>query len=86
MVDLLEFRVRKLATMSDHYRELAAALFPEKVSGEIAALADAFDDEVARVNRECVGRRACPCAFYGSCIALGGASPVFEVPGAKKAA
>jgi hypothetical protein len=86
MVDLLEFRVRKLTGMSAHYRELAADLFPEKVSGEIAAVADAFDDEVARINRDCAGRRACPCEFIGSCVALRGANPVFEVPGAKKAA
>ncbi len=60
MVDLLELRVGKLTTMSGHFRELAVGLLPETVSGEIAAVADAFDDEVMRMMRECLGRRACP--------------------------
>ncbi len=71
MVDLLEFRVAKLTTMSGHYRELAVSLFPEMVSGEISAVADAFDDEVMRMMRECLGRRACPCEMGNSCTALG---------------
>ena len=70
MVDRLEFRVNKLARMSGHYRELAAALFPENVSAEIEAVADAFDHEVLRIDRECVGRRACPCEFSDACVAL----------------
>ena len=70
MFDSLEFRVDKLTTMSGHYRELAVSLFPEMVSGEIAAVADAFDDEVMRMMRECLGRRACPCEMGDSCTAL----------------
>ena len=70
VVDRLEFRVSKLARISGHYRELAANLYPESVSAEIEAVADAFDDELARIGRECVGRRTCPCEFAGSCIAL----------------
>ena len=70
MVDLLEFRVGKLTTLSGHYRELAMSLFPETVSGEIAAVADAFDDEAMRMKRECLGRRTCPCEMGDSCTAL----------------
>jgi len=70
MVDRLEFRVSQLTRMSGHYRELAAGLFPENVSTEIEAIANAFDDEAARIGRECVGRRVCPCEFSSSCAAL----------------
>ncbi len=80
MVDLLEFRVGKLTTMSGHYRELAVSLFPEMVSGEIAAVADAFDDEVMRMMRECLGRRSCPCEMGDSCTALVTYDPAFAAP------
>lgn len=70
MVDLLEFHVRKLADMSEHCRRLAAELFPENVSAEIASVADQFDDEVGRLNRDCIGRRTCPCEFNATCVAL----------------
>ncbi len=86
MVDVLEFRINKLARMSDHYRHLAAALIAEKVSAEIAAVADAFDDEVVRMNRECAGRRVCPCQFRGSCVAPDCADPSFGPLSTKNAA
>ncbi|MGO9773796.1 MAG: hypothetical protein ACLPSW_30465 [Roseiarcus sp.] len=86
MVDVLEFRIGKLARISDHYRKLGAALAPETVSAEIAAVADAFDNEVTRISRECVGRRACPCEFAHSCIAVVGDRPGFEPTNTKKAA
>ena len=70
MVDLLVLRVGKLTTLSGHYRELAMGLFPEMVSGEIGAVADAFDDEVSRMLRECWGRKACPCGRGDTCTAL----------------
>jgi hypothetical protein len=85
MADLLEFRVHKLAERSVHYRDLATALIAEKVSVEIAAVADAFDDEVVRICRECLGRRACPCQFRGSCAALDGAEPFLGALSANKA-
>jgi hypothetical protein len=80
MVDRLEFRICKLARMSGHYRELAAALFPENVSAEIEAVADAFDDELLRIDRECVGQRACPCEFSGACVALVDGGAVRDAP------
>ncbi len=86
MVDLLEFRLGKLTRMSDHFRRLAVGLAPEKVSAEIAAVADAFDDEAARIIRDCVGRRACPCKLAHSCIVAGGERAVFEAWNAKRAA
>ncbi len=86
MVDLLEFRLSRLARMSEHYRRLAAGLAPEKVSAEIAAVADTFDGEVVRISRECVGRRTCPCGFARSCIAVSGARSVCEAANPKKAA
>ncbi len=80
MVDLLEFRVGKLTTLSGHYRELAMSLFPEMVSGEIVAVADAFDDEVMRMMRECLGRKACPCEMGDSCTALVTCDQAFAIP------
>ena len=80
MVDLLEFRVGKLTTMSSHFRELAMSLFPETVSGEIATVADAFDDEVMRMKRECLGRKACPCEMGDSCTALSPAIRCLQPP------
>ena len=80
MVDPLEFRLGKLTTMSSHYRELAVSLFPEKVSGEIAAVADAFDHEVMRMVRECLGRRACPCEMGDCCTALVTYDPALATP------
>ncbi len=86
MADLLELRVHKLAQMSDHYRELAAALIAENVSVEITAAADAFDDEVVRICRECLGQRACPCQLRGSCVVLDCADPFLGAPSATKSA
>lgn len=86
MIDLLEFRVNKLTRMSDHFRKLAADLAPEKVSAEIDAVADTFDDEVVRISRECVGRRACPCPFAPSCIGAPGDRPVFAAANTQTAA
>jgi hypothetical protein len=86
MVDVLEFRMSKLARISNHYRQLGVALAPETVSGEIAAVADAFDNEVMRINRECVGRRACPCELAHSCIAVVDDRLVFQTRSTKKAA
>jgi tRNA splicing ligase len=85
MADLLESRVHKLAQMSDHYRDLAAALIAENVSVEIAAVADAFDDEVVRICRECLGLRACPCQFRSSCAALNCADSFLGALSANKA-
>ena len=79
-VDLLEFRAGKLTAMSGHYRELAVSLFPETVSGEIAAVADVFEDEVVRMMRECLGRRACPCEMGDSCTALITYDPALATP------
>jgi hypothetical protein len=62
MVDLIEVRVSKLARLSDHYRLLANDLQPDPVSAEINAIANELDTEAARVKRECVGKRRCPCA------------------------
>ena len=58
--------------VSDHYRRLADNLQPEPVSAEIAAMADEFDSEAARIRRVCAGKRVCPCKFSGSSLSLGG--------------
>jgi hypothetical protein len=86
MADLLEFRVGELSRMSGHYRELAASLWPEHVSVEIEAVADAIEDELTRINLECVGRRACPCEFRSFCAALGDDSSAIQALNAKQAA
>jgi hypothetical protein len=83
MIQLLEFRVSKLAHMSEHYRDLAAALYPEMVSAEVDAAADRLDEEVARLRRECVGRRTCPCEFISACVALNDDGAVFEARDSK---
>ena len=86
MVDLLQFRISKLADMSEHYRRLAAELFPENVSAEIASVADQVDGEVERMTRDCKGRRTCPCEFNATCIALVGDGIIQQVTPPKKAA
>ncbi len=86
MVDVLEFRIGKLTQMSVHYRQLASDLFPEMVSNEIALIADQFDDEVARMNRDCRGRRTCPCEFRPACVELSVGGSVVETQQPRKAA
>jgi hypothetical protein len=68
MADLLEFRVSKLALMSCHFRELADGFLAPLDSAKIIEVADEYDEEVMRIERECRGRRLCPCEFSGSCI------------------
>jgi hypothetical protein len=86
MVGLIEFRMSKLARMSDLYRQLADNFELEGVSSEIAALADEFDNEVARLNGECLGRRICPCEFSGSCLSAGCSDSAAEALNKMKAA
>jgi hypothetical protein len=64
---LIDFRVGKLSRMSVHYRRLAENLQPDPVSFEIAAIADELDVEAARLQRECVGKRLCPCLAAPGC-------------------
>jgi len=64
MVDLLEYRVCKLVRRSNHYQHLADGLLPTAVSAEIMAVADEYDKEVARMERQCRGRRRCPCNLF----------------------
>ena len=86
MVDLIELRMSKFARMSDHCRELADRLQPDPVSAEITAIADEFENEAARMKRECVGKRTCPCAFIGSCPSVEDGFFQAEIVNMKKAA
>jgi hypothetical protein len=70
MVDLLEFRVSKLVRRSDHCRHLADGLLPPAVNAAITAVADEYDKEAARMERECHGKRCCPCHRFTSCLAV----------------
>ena len=74
MITLVDFRVGKLGRMSDHYRQLADNLQPDPVSAEITAIADELDNEAARLQRECVGKRLCPCTADPACPFLFGNS------------
>ena len=86
MVDLIELRMSKFALMSDHCRELADRLQPDPVSAEITAIADEFENEAARMKRECVGKRTCPCTFIGSCLAADDGFVQAELVNMKEAA
>ncbi|HEY8032521.1 MAG TPA: hypothetical protein VIF02_09160 [Methylocella sp.] len=68
MADLLEFRLSKLARMSFHLRQLADGYLAPSVSAEIAQVADEYESEVVRIERECWGKRSCPCEFSRNCI------------------
>ena len=68
MADLLEFRLSKLARMSCHFRQLADGSLAPAVSAEIAEVADEYEKEVVRIERECWGKRSCPCEFSAGCI------------------
>jgi len=68
MDDLLEFRVSKLALMSCHFRQLADSYLAPAVSAKIIEVADEYDEEVMRIERECRGKRLCPCEFSSRCI------------------
>jgi hypothetical protein len=67
MVDLLEGRVRKFARMSAHYRELADGFLSPDVSAQIEEVAEEYAREAARLERECVGKRDCPCELSNGC-------------------
>ena len=67
MVDLLEFRVGKLVRRSDHCRHLANGLLPTAVNAAITALAEEYEKEVARMERDCRGKRRCPCNLFDTC-------------------
>ena len=86
MADLLEFRMNKLARMLDHYRHLAFNLQPDPVSDEIVAVVNEFDNEIARMKLECVGKRICPCELSQSCLAVVDTSVVAETANNKMAA
>jgi hypothetical protein len=68
MADLLEFRLSKLARMSCHFRQLADGFLAPAVSAQIAEVADEYEKEVVRIERECWGKRICPCEFTSGCI------------------
>ena len=68
MVDLLEYRMRTLARRSGHCRRLADGLLPEAVNAAVTAVADEYDEEVARMERSCRGKRCCPCHLLRSCL------------------
>ena len=53
MADLLEFRLSKLARMSCHFRQLADGYLAPAVSAEIGEVADEYEREVVRIEREC---------------------------------
>ena len=67
MVDLPELRVSKLALMSCHFQLLADGYLAPAVSAKINEVADEYDEEVVRIERECRGKRLCPCDFSGLC-------------------
>jgi hypothetical protein len=60
MADLLEFRLSKLARMSCHFRQLADGYLAPAVSAEIAEVADEYEKEVVRIERECWGKKVVP--------------------------
>jgi hypothetical protein len=68
MTDLLEFRVSKLALISCHFRQLADSYLGPAVSAKIIEVADEYDEEVVRMERECRGKRLCPCELSSGCI------------------
>ena len=47
MADIVGSQMMKLTKMSDHYRQLATNLVPDELSGEIVAVADELDFEIA---------------------------------------
>jgi hypothetical protein len=49
--------------MSCHFRQLADGYWAPSVSAEIAEVADEYEKEVVRIERECWGKRLCPCEF-----------------------
>jgi len=67
MADLLELRASKLALMACHFRQLADGYLAPAVSAKINEVADEYDEEVLRIERECRGKRFCPCDFNGLC-------------------
>ena len=71
MADLLECRVRNLARMSSHYRALADDFFAPEVNAQIEEVAEEYASEAARVQRECVGKKNCPCELSGGCKSYG---------------
>lgn len=52
MADPIELPMARLARLSDHFRLLADLLQPEPVSAEIVAVANEYDNEIARLKRE----------------------------------
>ena len=68
MVDLMQYRMARLAQMSGHWRQLADDSLSAAISSEIAMVADDFDQEIARMRRECLGKRSCPCECDGACL------------------
>ncbi len=76
MADLLEFRLSKLARMSCHFRQLADGFLSPTVSAQIAEVADENEKEVVRIERECWGKRSCPCEFSRGCVSR--SSPSFH--------
>jgi hypothetical protein len=47
MTDVVGSQMTKLTKMSAHFRQLATNLVPDEISGEIAAVADELDFEIA---------------------------------------
>ena len=47
MTEIVGSQMAKLTKKSDHYRQLATNLVPDEISGEIAAVADELDFEIA---------------------------------------
>jgi hypothetical protein len=47
MADIVGSQMAKLTKKSDHYRQLATELVPDEISGEIAAVADELDFDIA---------------------------------------
>jgi hypothetical protein len=47
MPDIVGSQMTKLTKKSAHYRQLATKLVPDEISGEIAAVADELDFEIA---------------------------------------
>jgi hypothetical protein len=47
MTEIVESQMAKLTKMSDRYRQMATNLLPDEISGEIAAVADELDFEIA---------------------------------------
>lgn len=68
MIDPVQVRLNQLNQISKHCRVLAGGALPLAVSAEIARMADEYEEEAARIERVCRGKRTCPCECLQHCL------------------